>query len=376
MNKALLPFLLAACSESSGRSRAQLLEVETTIQNGSSTSIERTSLAYEGSHLAEITRQHNGAPAGSARFTYGAGGIERVEYTDDEGDRAIEQLTYQDGRLVRSRYEIAGVRVDERAVMYGEAGLEEVATTSTSPGAAGTTSLLRFDYDGAGRTTKLTELAGSQTSTTELRYTTDGALERATQFEGGQLRETFTFELDDAGRLSEVADTRNGRYEVTYDDATGLISEVRRSTTSGTTTTQYRYGDGSVAGWTFAPAVPAPQLFDLTGVAFDTVSLLHGDIEIPRDLPRASGTDPDPDPQPTCGFEESTPCDSCVAASCCSEAQLCTVGSACDDYFQCAQPCTTQECVTICGEANPTGRSDFEALASCVQAFCPTSCGT
>ncbi len=375
MKRTVLSFVLfTACADSSGRSAAQLVEIETTIQNGSSTSIERTSMTYEGSHLKDITRQHNGAAAGSARFTYGAGGIERIEYTDDEGDRASEQLSYEGGRLVRGRYEIAGIRVDERSIAYGESGaIKEVSTLSTSPGANGTTTLTRYEYDGSGRVAKLLELAGSQTASTELRYAIDGTLERATQFEGGDLRETFTFELDGEGRLSEVSDSRNGRYEVTYDDAS-LVSEIRRSTASGTTTTQYRYGSGSVDGWTFAPAVPVAQLFDLTGAAYATVSPLHGDIELPRDLPRASGGGDEPGP--TCGFDPVTACDSCVEASCCSEAGACLAGSACDSFVACAEPCTTQACIDVCSETNPAGRSDYESLVNCVQVYCPTSCGT
>lgn len=377
MNKTLPLLLLVACSDGSDRSTAQLVEIETTIQNGSTTSIERTSLAYEGSHLKEVTRQHNGAAAGGARFTYGAGGIATVEYTDDEGDRATEQMTYEGGRLVRTRFEIPGIRVDERSVVYGDAGLKEVSTTSTQAGASSTTSLIRFEYDSAGRTSKLLQLAGSSTETVELRYTADGALERATQFEGGQLQETFTFALD-GGRLSEVSDSRNGRYEVTY-GGDGLISEIRRSTASGTTTTAYRYGSGSVDGWSFAPAVPVPQLFDLDGIAHDTITMLHGDIEIPRDLPRApggGGDDGGGGDEALCGFEPIGACETCLEASCCSEASVCLIGSACNQFVECATACTTQECIDVCGETNPTGRSDHANLASCAQAFCPASCGT
>lgn len=373
----LFSLSLAACSDSGDvRSGAQLLEVETTIQNGSSTNIERVAMSYEGAQLREIARFENGAPAGTARPTYGAGGIVSVEYADDEGDRATEQLAYEAGKLARARYEIPGIRVDERTISYDAAhagALKEVSTLTTSPGQTSTTMLRRYEYDTSGRTTKQLDIAGTQTSSVELRYAPDGSLERASLFEGGETRETFTFTLVD-GRLDEVLDSRNGRHEVSYDDA-GRISEIRHSTSSGTSTSRYTYGDGSVSGWTFAPAVPVAQLFDLDGVGYNTVSLLHGDIAIPRDLPRATGPGPGPGPGPTCGIEPVDACETCLVANCCSEVEACLIGSPCDDYYQCMVNCTDAQCQTVCGETNPTGRSDFESVQSCGQAFCPSSCG-
>jgi YD repeat-containing protein len=372
--------LVACGADGEVRSGAQLLELETTIQNGSNTTIERLDVRYEGSHLKEIARHANGAPAGSASFTYGAGGIASVEYADAEGDRATERLTYEGSRLVRARYEIAGIRVEERTISYDPArsgAPKEISTVTTSPGFGNSTSFVRYEYDAAGRTTKQLELVGSQNESTELRYTADGSLERASLFDDGAHRETYTFELDADARLVEVVDSRNGRHEVTYDDA-GRVAEIRWSRSSGTTTYRYRYGEGSVDGWTFAPAVPVAQLFDLTGNAYGTVSLLHGDFAIPDDLPRSVNPDPepdpDPDPEPTCGFTPVDACDTCLAASCCSEAEVCLAGSLCDSYIECASACTTAECQTVCGETNPTGRNDLQNLASCAQAFCPTSC--
>ncbi len=378
----LSTFSLAACSASGDdRSGAQLLEVETTIQDGSRTTIERLDFSYEGSQLREVARHENGAPAGTARFTYGAGGIELVEHAGVEGDRATERLTYEQGRLARTRFEIAGIRVDERTIAYDPARSnvpKEISTLTTAPGSSGTTRLVRYEYDADGRTTKQLEVAGSQTASTELRYTNDGSIERASLFQGGDHRETYTFELDADARLVEVVDSRNGRHEVTYDDA-GRIGEIRWSTSSGTTTYTYRYGEGSVAGWTFAPAVPVPQLFDLTGTAYETVSVLHGDISIPRDIARSTtNPDPDPDPEPTCGFAPVSACDTCLAASCCSEAEACLVGTPCDSYVGCASACAAGDsaCFNVCAETNPTGRSDYESFYSCAQAFCPTSCET
>ncbi len=366
----------AACSDSgSERSSVQLLEVETSIQNGGSTAIERLSFSYEGSQLREIARHDNGAPAGTARFTYGAGGITAIEYADAEGDRATEALTYEGGRLVRARYEIPGNRVDERTVAYDANGdIKEVSTVSTVPGLASSTSLVRYEYDSAGHVAKQLQIAGSENASTELRYTAEGTIERASMFEGGAHRETFTFEVVD-GRLAEVLDTRNGRHEVTY-DSDGRVAEVRHSTSNGTTTSRYTYGTGSVSGWTFAPAVPVPQLFDLTGAAYDTVSPLHGDIAIPDNLPRATtNPDPDPDPDPTCSFTPVDSCETCLATSCCSETEACFVGTPCDQYYQCMVGCTDAQCQAVCGETNPTGKSDLESLQSCGQLYCPASCG-
>ena len=367
--------LVLACSGGDEqRSHAQLVQVESTIQRGSTTTIERVELRYAGSQLREVARFENGAPEGSAQLMYGENGIAQIEYIDPEGDRATEQLAYANARLASARLEVPGVLVEERTITYDpRAGTPtEIATRTTVNGSSPTMRLVRYEYDPSGRTAKQLDIAGGDTATTELRYAEDGRIERASMFEGGAHRETYTFAYAD-GRLHEVTDSRNGRHQITY-DGSGRIAEIRWTTSTGTTTHRYTYADGNVDGWSFAPEVPVAQLFDLAGTAYDRVSLLHGSIAIPSDLPRAAGGGGGGGGGGTCSFEPQTACETCLAASCCSEAEACLVGSPCDNYYQCAAACTTNDCVTLCGETNPTGRNAYNALVGCAQAFCPTAC--
>ena len=381
MNSSLALFLsitplMTACSggDESARSTAQLGEVETTVQRGSSITIHRTEIRYDGSHLREVAQFKNGAPAGRAQFTYGAGGITRIDYTDVEGDRASDNLTYEGGRLVRTRYEVPGVLVNDGTITYANGDPKEIATRTTPAGGTTTMHLQRFEYEADGRTNKLLDIEGTSTQMTELRYTPDGLLERASIFDGNAHQDTYSYAYTPEGRLDEVTDTRNGRYELTYDS--GRVAEVRWSTSEGTTTTRYTYGAGSVDGWAFAPSVPYAQLFDLDGVSYDTVSLLQGPIEVSDDIARAAGGGGRSGGGGTCGFQPQDTCETCLASSCCDETEACFVGTACDSYYQCTAGCQTQQCIDVCGETNPTGRNDFSAFSSCAQAYCPASCGS
>ena len=380
--KASVPVLIITISQSlvlacSGgdevRSNAQLVQVESTIQRGSSTTIERVELRYTGSQLREVARFENGAPAGSAQLTYGAHGIAQIEYSDLEGDRATEQLVYADARLASARLEVPGVLVEERTITYdARAGAPaEITTRATVQGSSASMRLVRYEYDPSGRMAKQLEIAGGDTETTELRYAQDGRLERASIFEDGAHRETYSFAYVD-GRLHEVTDSRSGRHQITY-DGDGRIAEIRWSTSTGTTTHRYTYADGHVDAWSFAPDVPVAQLFDLGGAAYDRVSLLHGSIAIPPDLPRAAGGGGGGGGM-TCSFEPQGACETCLAQSCCSQTEACFIGTPCDAYYECAAACTTSDCVAVCGETNPAGRNAYEALRTCAQAYCPTAC--
>jgi hypothetical protein len=135
---------------------------------------------------------------------------------------------------------------------------------------------------------------------------------------------------------------------------------------------------------TFAPALPVSDLFDLTGAGYATISPLHWVPSIPEDIARGatsgggddggSGSGSGGGDTTTCGFTPQDTCEQCLAASCCSETEACLTGSACDQFYQCASPCTTQTCVDTCRETNPSGASAYDSLRTCAQAYCPTTC--
>src|SRR5688500_15798971 len=97
---------LAACADDGGEGRtaSKLSEVEGTTQSGSTTTVQRSELRYDGARLKEVLAFLNGAPNGTALVKYGASGIEKIEYADKQGDRATENNTYNGGRLTRSLF--------------------------------------------------------------------------------------------------------------------------------------------------------------------------------------------------------------------------------------------------------------------------------
>jgi hypothetical protein len=97
--------VMAGCAgeEGSGRLAAKVTAVETTTQRGSTTTIERTEASYNGDRLRQVLRFLNSQPSGTTTVTYGAAGIDKLELTDKEGDRATTTMTYKDSRLARTR---------------------------------------------------------------------------------------------------------------------------------------------------------------------------------------------------------------------------------------------------------------------------------
>lgn len=280
----LSSLLLVACSGGSdgGRAATKVVEIERTVQTGSSTTIQRSAMAYEGSHLTKIDQTRNGAPNGMATIVYGKSGIERIEYTAANGTRATEQLVYTNGKLSKLRFEVPGSLVDEDVLSYHTERpdlLKEITNTQTPVGGFATTRLHRFEYDGEERLAKTTTLQGQSTSSTELRYDMAGQIDRMTVIVGTSIAETYTYRYNEDGTLDEVTDSRNNRHELTYDKQ-GRVTEIRHVQGSTTTTTRYVYASGSVAGWTFAPEIPGSSFFDLAGNGFHDVEMLHGNIGI------------------------------------------------------------------------------------------------
>ena len=72
----------------------------------------------------------------------------------------------------------------------------------------------------------------------------------------------------------------------------------------------------------------------------------------------------------TCSFTPQDACETCLAASCCSQAEACFQGTPCDTWYTCAMACNgAQACITSCNEQYPQGASDFQSFSSCAQSF-------
>ena len=283
--------LLAACQGGSdgGRTAAKVVEIDRTVQTGSSTTIDRTTIAYEGSRIAKIGATLNGTPNGTANVTYGQSGIDRIEYIDKEGDRGIDTFTHTDGRLTKERYEIPGVLVDEMVFSYHAERpdlLKEITNTVLPVNGLTTTRVVKYEYDAEERIARQTFTTGMTSSTWEYRYDGDGRVDRMTGFSGATVTETYTFRYTMDGKLDEVMDSNNNRHELTYDEQ-GRVSEIRLLSGASTTTIRYTYAKGNVEGWTFAPAVPGGQLFDLAGDSFPLIEMMHGTVNASGDIPKA-----------------------------------------------------------------------------------------
>ena len=385
----------AGCAEEEGkdRSAAKVTSVEVTTQTGTTTSIRRMDAQYAESQLRQVLLYVNGTPSGSNALTYGPKGITKIEMTDKEGDRATQTLTYEADRIMRVRYEVAGVMASDSDITYDPARAyhaKEIKRTATYTGAAPDVTFTRYEFDTTGRTTRILTIRGTETDTTELSYAPDGLLERATVFSGSKHVETYMFFYDAEKRVQEVTDTHNNRYSVMY-GSDGHISETRRidAAAGSTTTVRYTYGSGEVEGITFAPVLPMSTWFDLEGKGVSVMSLLHGVPEIQADIPRAAGTGGGSGGGSggggggggggtmTCSFTPQDACETCLAASCCSQTEQCFTGTPCDTWYQCVTACNGDAtCRTGCNEQYPQGYSDFQSFASCAQSFCPTTCGS
>lgn len=77
-----------------------------------------------------------------------------------------------------------------------------------------------------------------------------------------------------------------------------------------------------------------------------------------------------------CGFPvTSVACQSCVVASCCTQAQTCADDAQCLGYVVCAQACAGDStCQSACSNAHPGGALGFLAVAGCLTASCATPC--
>jgi hypothetical protein len=70
-----------------------------------------------------------------------------------------------------------------------------------------------------------------------------------------------------------------------------------------------------------------------------------------------------------------TDCNTCVSASCATQAAACASGSDCDLYDQCLAGCSDATCSNACGTAHAPGQMAAQALASCTSTNCAAPCG-
>jgi YD repeat-containing protein len=378
----LATVLISSACAGDGEDRAayKLSEIETTTVRGSTTTIERLQLAYQGSHLTNVVQYVNGSPASRAAFIYGVSGIDRIQLADKDGDRASVQRTYTDGRLARERTEVTGVYVDEDAVTYAMSGdvPKEIAHTHSATGTTAKTTLTRFEYDAQNRLSRSLYIDGTSTSSIEVRYDEQGRPDRVTDLAGMQVGTTYELSYTPSGKLDEIVDNSNQRYTLTYGED-GRLAEIRWLGQGTTTTTRYTYASGSVDGIAFAPAVPLAELFDLAGTAHDTVDLLASQPSLPSDIPSSgsgdgSGGGGGGGGGQSCGFTPQTACETCLCSSCPTQTSQCLTGSPCDSYYQCYAACSTSDCQSQCASNNPQGYSAYNAFAMCGQTYCSASC--
>jgi YD repeat-containing protein len=372
-----------ACSatDSTERESSKLKEVEMTRQSGSTTTVQRWEAQYDGSHILELLEYLNGAPNGSIQYFWGGAGLERLEFTDKQGDRASDELTYTSSKLSREVFRIAGVLTRERMMKYANDGvLSEMTTNVMAAGSSADVTLTKYEYDVNKQLTKITALQGGDTDITELHYDVDRRLDRAASYSDGAHVVTYTFTYNKDGTLDEVTDTHNRRYSVSYDDS-HRIAEVRLLDESTLTRYRYTYDSGSIEGISFAPAVPLSGQFDLDGNVYGNVELLHTSPTSIGDIPSATGSGGSGgggggsgDVCPTIDTDPTNACAVCLETNCCTQTTNCLPGTACDTYYECTKSCTDSTCVQTCRNQYPAGATADDAFVSCAQSYCSVSC--
>ncbi len=71
-----------------------------------------------------------------------------------------------------------------------------------------------------------------------------------------------------------------------------------------------------------------------------------------------------------------SPCEACVTSKCGSQFSACTGKTACNAIIGCVQKCPSGggTCADACVTANPGGKTEWDALSSCVGTNCGTLC--
>lgn len=367
MNKAILAFTMAgslvgcAADETpAGRSAARLSEVEKILTSGGTTTIERLELRYDDSELAQVNGFRNGAPNGTARLTYFADKLQRIDFADKDGDRAFTRLEYVDGYLWKTHNEVTGAITLDRTVWYDEqtAMVKELSYARSSPGTTTHNWVTRYEYDPQSRVKQLVDVDEGVMQTSELRYTAEGLVERMSVYTGSQHEETWDFRYLD-GRLDEITDTHNRSVSVFY-GADDLIEEIRVLDGSTNETYRYTYEPGTVKGMTFSPDIPVAGQFDLRGKSYDDLALLHLPPPIQEEVPHVTTGD-------VCVADDGSSCSACLNNFCC---ESCTT-STCGSYVDCAATCNgSASCLSSCAASYPGNA----AFGQCATNNCSASC--
>ncbi len=69
-------------------------------------------------------------------------------------------------------------------------------------------------------------------------------------------------------------------------------------------------------------------------------------------------------------------CDACIASYCCTQGQTCAKDQGCIDVLTCIQGCSSTDttCQDNCMSSNPTGASELNDFAGCMNQSCSTEC--
>jgi hypothetical protein len=68
-------------------------------------------------------------------------------------------------------------------------------------------------------------------------------------------------------------------------------------------------------------------------------------------------------------------CDTCIAASCCSQDTACGDDQDCLAFISCMSACTDPTCQTACETTYPTANNELNALDACLTSACAVPCG-
>jgi len=361
--------LLAGCArgEVDGPSTVALTEVDILVQGGSSSSMRRVEVAYEGGGgpIVDIALSTGSSSAGRMDASYADGRLAGFAIIDIDGDQGQLSFSYDDqDRLVATQYVAPSVYTVAQDYDYDDdrGGLAREVTTRVTPASGSPeTSQVRFEYDEQLRISRITQVA-SQTSTA-LAYDDAGRLHSVSLYDGSSLIDTQTCAYDATGRITGITTMGAERWEVGYNDD-GFIGQIRHVDPGNdeTTTYTYGYGTGRVDGIRFVPDLPNASLFDLRGRSFATMDFL--DLA-PGEL---SASVPSPAGGPVCG---DFVCESPETSSSCPAD--CSSGPVCGDLV-CQSPETSSSCPTDCDTGPVCG--DFVCESPETSTSCPTDCGT
>lgn len=269
---------VSACN---GFSPVRLSEVET--RAGNVTTVKEVTYGDDG-RIEEIETRSNGDFVGRLEFIWEGGTITELVYERANQDDLDITLNYENGRLVGMEAEQNGVDYTiDISYWKDDPGYLEEHKLVVDQGNTRTTTERTVDYDegravGGREQTTVATGGGSLVYSTELelKWDKDGLpeeIEITSKGFGFTARVDAEYVFADDRRLEEVEYDNGDRVELKYDDQ-GRIEEVEITDGNNQTVHELSYEDGNQSGFVFvAPGLPASQLFDLTGRAFERPEL-------------------------------------------------------------------------------------------------------